>query len=145
VPIPSDWPQLSSALFYDDPAAAIDWLVDALGFDVRIRVEGQNGEIEHSELTYGAALVMVSSAARRPGCASPRSVGGRNTQALHLYVEDVDAHCARARAHGGKITQEPKDSDYGEEYWADRGYELEDPEGHRWWISQRLRGSAAKK
>jgi uncharacterized glyoxalase superfamily protein PhnB len=55
-------------------------------------------------------------------------------------VDDVDAHCERARAAGATILSEPTVSDYGEEHWADRGYEAEDPEGHRWWFAQRVRG-----
>jgi uncharacterized glyoxalase superfamily protein PhnB len=43
-----------------DAAAAIDWLCDAFGFEVRIKVEGENGRIEHSELTYGEGLIMVA-------------------------------------------------------------------------------------
>jgi uncharacterized glyoxalase superfamily protein PhnB len=140
-PLPSDWPQLSPSLFYDDPAAAIDWLCRAFGFSVRLKVEGPNGEIEHSELVYGNALVMVSDAKRRESNASPKSVGGMNTQSLFLYVEDIEAHLARARAAGATILTELKDSDYGEEYWADRSYEARDPEGHRYWFSQRMRSA----
>jgi uncharacterized glyoxalase superfamily protein PhnB len=66
-----------------------------------------------------------------------------NTQSLMLYVDDVDAHCATARAHGAKIVDEPTVHDYGEDYWSDRSYGASDPEGHLWWFSQRLRSSAA--
>lgn len=55
-----------------------------------------------------------------------------------VYVDDVDDHCAKARAAGAKILQEPADHDYGQGHWCDRCYEAEDPEGHRWWIAQRL-------
>ena len=34
---------------------------------------------------------------------------------------------------------EPKTTDYGEDYWADRGYECVDIGGHHWWFYQRLR------
>ena len=30
---PAGWPRISSALFYDDAGAAIDWLCKAFGFD----------------------------------------------------------------------------------------------------------------
>lgn len=33
-----------------------------------------------------------------------------------------------------------KDTPGGEAYWADRSYGALDPEGHLWWITQRLRG-----
>jgi uncharacterized glyoxalase superfamily protein PhnB len=34
--------------------------------------------------------------------------------------------------------------DYGEDYWADRSYGALDPEGHMWWISQRVRDPVSK-
>ena len=77
---PGGWPRISSAICCRDPARMIDWLCDAFGFEVRLKVEGDGGRIEHSELTYG------------------------------------------------------------EGYWADRSYRALDPEGHLWWITQRLRG-----
>ena len=139
-PTPKDWPRLSSAIFYDDPAAAIDWLCTAFGFKVRIKVEGEGGAIVHSELELEGGLIMVGAASRDKASGSPRSHGGINTQRLMAFVDDVDAHCAHARASGAKILEEPSVHDYGEEYWTDRSYEAEDPEGHRWWFTQRLRG-----
>jgi uncharacterized glyoxalase superfamily protein PhnB len=138
---PGNWPRLSAAIYYDDPAKAIDWLCKAFGFEVRLKIEGSNpGEIVHSELVIGHdALIMVSASDPRTKRASPRSTEGMNTQALMLHVEDVEAHCARARAAGAVILQEPQTSDYGEDYWADRTYEAQDLEGHRWWIAQRMR------
>ena len=111
----------------------------AFGFTIRIKVVGDNGSIEHSELTYHEALLMIGSTKKKPGRTSPRSIEGGNTQALMLFVDNVDAHCAHARAAGAKILSEPTDVDYGQEYWADRCYEAEDLEGHRWWFAQRIR------
>ena len=139
--LPTDWPQLSSAVFYDDAHAAIAWLCEAFGFEVGMVVEGENGEVIHSELDYGRARIMVGST-NRPKFASPRTLGGKNTQSVFIYVEDVDQHCARARAHGAVIVDEPKDSDYGEDLWADRSYGCEDLEGHHWWFSHRVRSRA---
>ena len=144
-PTPKGWPRLSSSIFYDDAAAAIDWLCHAFGFEVRLKVEGDQGRIEHSELEYGDALVMVAhtvALADRPNrtvFTSPKSVGGKVTQAVLLFVDDVDAHCARARAAGATIFDEPAVHDYGEDYWADRSYGAVDPEGHHWWFTERLR------
>src|ERR1700733_13209851 len=112
-PTPKGWPRLSSALCYDNASAAIDWLCRAFGFEVRLKVEGDGGRIEHSELVYGDALVMVGQSGvrpRRPNFppgASPRSIGGANTQSLLLFVDNVDEHCSRARAAGATILDEP--------------------------------------
>jgi uncharacterized glyoxalase superfamily protein PhnB len=35
-PTPAGWPRLSSSIFYQDAAAAIDWLCRAFGFEVRL-------------------------------------------------------------------------------------------------------------
>jgi uncharacterized glyoxalase superfamily protein PhnB len=146
-PAPTDWPRLSTCVYYLDAAKAIDWLCAVFGFEVRLKVEGEGGAIVHSELTFGGdALVMIGAeeAKHRPESVhrkSPRSIGGGNTQQIMLFVDDVDAHCAFTRAHGAKITYEPKTSDYGDDYWTDRSYEAEDLEGHRWWFVQRLKSS----
>jgi uncharacterized glyoxalase superfamily protein PhnB len=143
-PPPTGWPRISSGLYYQDPRAAIDWLCSAFGFEIQIKVEGAGGRIEHSELVYGGGLIMVSDESRDPDRwphrKSPASLGGANTQALMMYIDDVQAHCARARAAGAVITSEPKISDYGEEYWSDLSYGVDDLGGHRWWITQRVRG-----
>ncbi|HSF17299.1 MAG TPA: VOC family protein [Vicinamibacteria bacterium] len=141
---PKGWPRISSALFYDEAPKAIDWLCQSFGFEVRLKVEGEGGQIEHSELVLGEGLIMVGSTRRtdrahRSYCASPRSLDGANTQSLCVYVDDVDAHCERARTAGAEILEEPETRDYGEEYWADRGYHCVDPEGHHWWFVQRVR------
>ena len=146
-PAPEDWPRIATALYYDDAAKAIDWLCRAFGFEVRMKVEGDGGRIEHSELVYGEGLVMIGQADDPDKGAyrrSPRSVGGANTQNMMVYVDDAEAHCAEARAAGARIVAEPKTTDYGDDYHLDRGYECEDLEGHHWWFYQRLRDAKTK-
>ena len=144
-PTPKGWPRLSVSIYYDDAAGAIDWLCRAFGFEVRLKVEGDGGRIEHSELVFGEALVMVGQSGDRPGRpklprgASPRSIGGANTQSLMVFVDNVDEHCARARAAGALLVEEPAVHDYGADYWVDRSYGALDSEGHLWWFTQRLR------
>jgi len=145
-PTPPGWPRISSSLYYEDAAKAIDFLCRALGFEVRLKIEGDGGRIEHSELVLGEGLVMVSSEKleKFPKHRAPGNVGGANTQNMMVYVDDVEAHCKRAREAGAKIVTEPETHDYGEEYWTDRGYECEDIGGHGWWFYERLRGPKQK-
>jgi uncharacterized glyoxalase superfamily protein PhnB len=149
-PAPADWPRLSSAVFYKDAAAAIDWLCNAFGFEVRLKVEGDNGRIEHSELTYGEGLIMVAQESLQSGrtwknaMRSPKSLNGETTQSIMIFVDDADAHCANARRHGARIVEEPATHDYGADHWSDRSYGALDPEGHMWWITQRLRDPPAR-
>ena len=97
-PPPADWPRISSCLFYRDAAGMIDWLCEAFGFEVRLKILGEGGRLEHSEITYGEAMIMVAGAveakARRGAShpAAPASVGGANTQNAMLYVDSADAH-----------------------------------------------------
>jgi uncharacterized glyoxalase superfamily protein PhnB len=141
---PKGWPRMSASLYYEDPHAAIDWLCRAFGFEVQLKVEGDGGEIVHSELKYGDALVMVSErGGKEPWQAmyrTPREIGGCITAALALFVEDVDAHHARAVAAGAKVVRALATSDYGDDYWSDRSYGATDLAGHLWWFMQRMRG-----
>ena len=146
-PTPAGWPRISQSIYYRDPAAAIDWLCRAFGFELRLKVEDDAGGIVHSELTFGEGLVMVGGAGRtdhgkeawQERMKSPKDVDGANTQAACLFVDDVDAHCAHARAEGASIFREPVTSDYGDDYWSDRTYGAVDPEGHMWWFMQRMK------
>jgi uncharacterized glyoxalase superfamily protein PhnB len=115
------------------------------GFEVQLKVEGEGRTVVHSELTLGEGLIMVGDATGkdRPWQKSPQQLGGACTQALCIYIDDVDAHCDRARAAGATIAMEPKTSDYGDDYWVDRSYEVIDLEGHHWWFMQRLRDKAS--
>src|SRR3546814_16199880 len=61
---------------------------------------------------------------------SPKSIGGKNTQSVHVQLnvgDDIDAHCAKARAAGAEIIAEPETQFYG-----DRSSRAKDPEGHIW-------------
>jgi uncharacterized glyoxalase superfamily protein PhnB len=139
-PTPPGWPRISNSAFYEDPRAAIEFLCRAFGFEVRMLVEGEAGEIVHSELTFGDGLLIVNGIKpTNAHHASPKSVGMHNTQQMCIFVDDVDAHSAHAKSMGAIVTTEPKTSDYGDDYWTDRSYEACDPEGHRWWFMQRLR------
>lgn len=135
---------MSAAAYYKDANAAIEWLGKAFGFEVRLKVDGEGGIVEHCELVFGESVIMIADERRMKAMdrpfVSPLSVNGANTQSMMFYVDDVDAHCARSRAAGAKINYEPTVSDYGEEYWVDKSYQAEDLEGHRWWFCQRLKG-----
>ncbi len=141
---PTGWPRISSSIFYDDARGAISFLQAAFGFESQLVIDGPGGRIEHAQLIFGGGKIMIgqtgSGRANRRWLAAPRDLGGANTQTMAVFVDDVDAHCERARAAGATIAAEPKTEDYGPDYWCDRGYEAVDPEGHHWFFMQRLRG-----
>jgi uncharacterized glyoxalase superfamily protein PhnB len=142
---PTGFPRITPGVYYREAGTMIAWLCDAFGFTVRLKVEGDAGEIMHSELVYGDGVIMVGGERAGPAqrfgmdMVSPATAFA-NTQNLMVYVDDVDAHCAHARSKGAVIADEPAVHDYGDDYWADRSYGARDPEGHVWWFTQRIRG-----
>ena len=122
---------LASAVFYRDPWAALDWLERAFGFERSMVITNPDGSLGHSEMRFGNGYLMVGSE-WADYTASPASVGGKNTQTVHVQLlADIDAHCERAHAEGAVIEQEPADQFYG-----DRSYRARDPEGHVWTFGQ---------
>ena len=118
-----------SGLRYIDAVAAIDWLGRAFGFEKHLVVPDDSGGITHSQLKLGNSMIMVGT--HRDDefgrlMQLPDDAGGC-TQTLYVIVQDVDAHCARARAEGAEILEEPEDQHYG-----GRIYTCKDPGGHVW-------------
>ena len=125
---------LISALSYRDPRAALAWLERAFGFEIAMLIEDVDGGVAHSEMSYGDCLVMIGNEWSEDH-KSPVSIGGKNTQSVHIQVEtDIDQHCARARAAGAMISQEPETQFYG-----DRTYRCRDIEGHIWTVGQTVK------
>ena len=131
---PADMPRITPHLFYDDVAAAMDWLVKAFGFEVRLRMTDKDGGVVHGELEVADSLVMLGLAAEVDAWASPQSQGGRVSGRLYVFVDNVDAHYERSRSAGATIISEP-----GDQFWGDRVYECIDLEGHRWKFAQHFR------
>lgn len=128
---PENMPRITPYLYYEDVANAVDWLTRAFGFRERIRMPGPDGKIVHAEMELADGVVMMGWPG--PDYRNPKRLG-RTTQNVYVYVDDVDRHCERARKAGAKIFEEPKDQFYG-----DRRYGAEDPEGHQWYFAQHVR------
>jgi len=125
---------LTSALCYRDPKAALRFLEAAFGFELVMLIEDNEGNLVHSEMSFGDSLVMIGNewTAQHK---SPASIDGFNTQTVHIHLDgDIDAHCERARAAGAEILMEPADQFYG-----DRTYRCRDPEGHFWTVGAPVR------
>ena len=132
-------------LSYEDAAAAIGWLGAAFGFeeDPEARHTDAAGVVTHAEIALDGARVMLATPNKeyrsprrhRETCAdaaawldNPWVIDG-----VFVEVDDLEAHCERARAAGATILREPEDPDVGF-----RIYSAEDPEGHRWMFGQRI-------
>ena len=129
-------------LSYEDCDAASAWLARVFGFRETARYDWQ-GRVAHVDMTLadGSGAVMLGWPG--PDYRSPKShraeceVADRMlsvpfvVDGVHVVVDDVDAHHARARAEGATILSEPEDQPFGE-----RMYVAEDVEGHRWMFGQ---------
>lgn len=100
---------------YPDVLEAAEWLGDAFGFRVRLRIGDHR-----AQLVYGDGAVILTQ-----GDGPPASV--------FVRVEDADAHHRRAAAAGAAVVGAPADYPYGE-----RQYTAVDPAGHRWTFSQSI-------
>jgi uncharacterized glyoxalase superfamily protein PhnB len=134
MPIHPKRPPLGSSLCYEDPMAAIAFLETAFGFERSMIITTPDGQLAHSELSFGDGYIMVGRS-WADNVAAPSMVGGVNTQQLHVMLDqDIDAHCEHARAAGAVILAEPDDQFYG-----DRTYRARDPGGHIWTFAQTVR------
>ncbi|MFZ0499794.1 MAG: VOC family protein [Steroidobacteraceae bacterium] len=130
----SSRPSFIPSLAYKDNRAALEWLQSAFGFEPSEILTDAEGRIVHAEMTYGDGIVMIGSE-WADWTRSPASLGGKNTQRIHVRIErGIDEHCARARRAGAKIMMEPADQFYGH-----RTYIAADLEGHCWTFAQPVR------
>ena len=125
--------RLIPILVCEDIPAAHDFLVHAFGFTSGGIHHTAEGQAVHAEVRAGDLVFWLHRVAPELKLASPRSMPAASS-GLVVFVEDVDAHYARARASGARPESEPKDMPYGQ-----REYGVSDREGHRWWFATPLR------
>lgn len=131
---PKGIPVITPYLLYENVDAAVDWLTRTFGFVEDMRAKGPDGRAVHAELSHKGGAVKMGC----PGSdyQNPKRRGGA-TQRVHVYVDDVDKHYETAKTAGARILSEPTDQFYG-----DRTYGAEDPEGHHWIFAQHVRDAA---
>lgn len=122
-------PDIVPAITYADLPRAIEWLGRVFGFHERreARLTWPGGGIAWFEA--GDSLFSISTVDDTwpSGSGAPGFV-------MKVYVDDLDAHFARAKSEGARIVAEPQDG-----FWGGRTYRALDHEGHRWELSQRDR------
>lgn len=127
-------PAFIPSIIYKDNRAALMWLQNAFAFEASEVLTAANGDIVHAEMSHGDGVVMIGGEFAE-WTRSPASIGGKNTQRVHVRLgRGIDEHCERARQAGATIAMEPADQFYG-----DRTYMAVDLEGHHWTFSQPVR------
>lgn len=114
---------------YRDTRAAVDFLVEAFGFERHAVYEDDDGTLVHVELTLGDAMIMPASPGRGEYGPLVTSVeeAGKPTGGFYVVVDEVDAHHERARKAGAEVLIAPRDRDHG-----GRDYTCRDPQGQLW-------------
>jgi uncharacterized glyoxalase superfamily protein PhnB len=115
------WP----ALRYRDAPAAIDFLIDAFGFQLLVRYPGpEEGSVAHAELRWpGGGGIMLGSV--RPDSSIAELPPG--TGSIYIAAEDIDGLYKRSLATGATVVREIREEEYGS-----RGFTVRDPEGVHW-------------
>ena len=114
-------------LRYRDAHAAIDWLERAFGFERKAVYEGEDGTVQHAELSFRGGLVMVGSATD-PGHGEYAKIAPPpGSSSVYVVIDDPDALHDRVVAAGGDIVMPLTDLDYGS-----RDFAARDPEGNLW-------------
>jgi uncharacterized glyoxalase superfamily protein PhnB len=115
-------------LGYRDVAEAVDWLCNAFGFTVRLRIGNHR-----VQLNVGRGAVVVAGLPAAAGAGSTPAAGGRAAHSIMVRIADVDGHHERSIRRGARVLEAPTNYPYGE-----RQYTVEDPGGHRWTFSQTI-------
>ena len=131
-PIPDGYRNVTPYLIVADGAGAIAFYQQAFAASLRLRLDRPDGKIGHAELVIGDSVIMLADEYPPLAARGPAAYGG-SPVGLHLYVEDADAVTARAVAAGARLVHPVEDKFYG-----DRLAEIEDPFGHRWYISTHI-------
>jgi uncharacterized glyoxalase superfamily protein PhnB len=125
---------LLSHIEYQNVSEAIAWLTLAFGFVEHFRY---GDPTLGAQLLLGRACIMVRQAELGQSC--PRQLG-YGTQSLTVFVEDVDGHYRRAKEAGGRIVEEPHETEYGEYQFG-----VEDLDGHHWLFARHARDVSPEK
>ena len=90
-------PEISPYLYYEDGAAAMDWLIQAFGFEEDMRMTSDEGRLEHGQVKLGDQIVMLG----EPGSdyQSPKKRGGAEGTSWHPLCARRPHH--RDGQHGG--------------------------------------------
>ncbi|MGZ8733769.1 MAG: VOC family protein [Acidimicrobiia bacterium] len=105
---PEGAPQVLPYLYYPDAALALGFLVEAFGFAEIEAFRDADGRVWTAQMSTGDGVVLIG-----PGMAEfgtrPVAEPAWATSRTFVYVDDVDAHCERARAAGATIISDLAD------------------------------------
>jgi uncharacterized glyoxalase superfamily protein PhnB len=115
-------PSVTPVLHYDDPEAALRWLVDTLGMTESWVSRAPDGSLQHAEVRWRSGFVSLNYARGEYGA----SRGATVSMTIETDAE-VDALYERAVDSGARIVRPVGESGY--HFYS---FSVQDPEGNRW-------------
>lgn len=122
-PVPRGFRMVTPYLVAEDGIGLLEFTKQAFGAEELMRAVMPTGV--HAEVRMGDTTLMMGG-----GLAGKKFPGSLQPNALHIYVEDVDAVTKKAVAAGATLVDEPRDQEYGE-----RSSTLKDKAGNMWYVA----------
>jgi PhnB protein len=127
-----NFPAVVPSIVVSDMKATLDWF-HKLGFQTQDEMAGPDGSLVHAEVRRGDVVLMMG----------PSGFGGTpGSTGMSLYVvlgESVDDYHGKVSAAGVTITEPLTD-----QFWGDRTFQVEHPDGYRIMFSQHVRDVSAE-
>lgn len=126
VQVPARYARVNAWVISRDTDAEVRFLTAVFGAAETpgSRILDPDGDIGHVEVEIGDSVIMLFDA--KPGW-PPTSAH------LRIYVADVDVAVEQATAAGARVVTEPTMLAFGE-----RVARVRDPQGHLWWLHERV-------
>jgi PhnB protein len=122
-PVPRGFRMVTPYLVAEDGLALLEFTKQAFGAEELVRAVMPTGV--HAEVRIGDTSLMMGG-----GLPGKKFSGTLQPNALHTYVEDVDAVTRRAVQAGATLVDEPRDQEYGE-----RSSTVKDKAGNFWYVA----------
>jgi uncharacterized glyoxalase superfamily protein PhnB len=126
---PRELARLAIAVYYPRPATAARWLAGAFGLTPVARLPESDAEHAWIEFHVGNCSLIVFRAEGARASSSAPPDAGAPSHVPWVFVDDLDAHLARAAEHGAVITEGIRQHGY-------RSYTATDPDGYAWTFAQ---------
>jgi PhnB protein len=130
---PEGTPWLTPYLTVPDPGTAVEFYKNAFGFEVRLQVAHPDGGVEHAEVAYNGAVIMLGPESEEHTARAPMTTGTPSPVGLYLYTERLLDRYEQAIAAGAETISEPSVM-----FWGDRVFVVADPWGYKWTFAQNV-------
>ena len=130
-PVPNGYSRIDPWVISKDTAAEIEFLSQVFGAAERgARMLNEDGTVAHAEVDVSGAVVLMFD--QQPGWPSMPSH-------LRIYVEEAQKTVEKALACGARLVTRPTELAFGQ-----IAARIRDPQGHLWWIFERLEDVSAE-